>query len=33
MRDVLLRLDGLGLPAFWLETIRAELAEELEAPA
>jgi len=33
MRDELHRLDGLGRPAIWLETIRAELAEELEAPA
>lgn len=27
------RLEGLGRPATWLRTIRAELAEELEAPA
>jgi len=33
MRDELHRLDGLGRPAMWLLTIRAELAEELEAPA
>jgi hypothetical protein len=33
MRDELHRLDGLGRPATWLVTIRAELAEELEAPA
>jgi hypothetical protein len=33
MRDELHRLDGLGRPAVWLQTIRAELAEELEAPA
>ena len=33
MRDELHRLDGLGRPATWLLTIRAELAEELEAPA
>jgi hypothetical protein len=33
MRDELHRLQGLGRPAIWLETIRAELAEELEAPA
>ena len=33
MRDELHRLDGHGRPAIWLETIRAELAEELEAPA
>ena len=33
MRDELHRLEGLGRPATWLETIRAELAEELEAPA
>jgi hypothetical protein len=33
MREELHRLDGLGRPAVWLETIRAELAEELEAPA
>jgi len=33
MRDELHRLEGLGRPAVWLETIRAELAEELEAPA
>ena len=33
MRDELHRLEGLGRPAIWLETIRAELAEELEAPA
>jgi hypothetical protein len=33
LRDELHRLEGLGRPAVWLETIRAELAEELEAPA
>jgi hypothetical protein len=33
MRDELHRLEGLGRPAVWLETIRAELAEELETPA
>jgi hypothetical protein len=33
MRDELRRLEGLGRPAIWLETIRAELAEELETPA
>jgi hypothetical protein len=33
MRHELHRLEGLGRPAVWLETIRAELAEELEAPA
>jgi hypothetical protein len=33
MRDELHRLEGLGRPAIWLETIRAELAEELETPA
>jgi hypothetical protein len=33
MRDELHRLEGLGRPAMWLLTIRAELAEELEAPA
>ncbi len=33
MRDELHRLEGLGRPATWLETIRAELAEELETPA
>jgi hypothetical protein len=33
MRDELHRLEGLGRPAVWLHTIRAELAEELEAPA
>jgi hypothetical protein len=33
MRDELHRLQGLGRPAVWLATIRAELAEELEAPA
>jgi hypothetical protein len=33
MRDELHRLEGLGRPAVWLATIRAELAEELEAPA
>ena len=33
MRDELHRLQGLGRPAIWLETIRAELAEGLEAPA
>jgi hypothetical protein len=33
MRDELHRLEGLGRPATWLATIRAELAEELEAPA
>jgi hypothetical protein len=33
MRDELHRLQGLGRPAVWLETIRAELAEELEMPA
>ena len=27
------RLEGLGRPATWLQTIRDELAEELEAPA
>jgi hypothetical protein len=27
------RLQGLGRPATWLQTIRDELAEELEAPA
>ena len=33
MREELHRLEGLGRPAIWLQTIRAELAEELEAPA
>jgi hypothetical protein len=33
LRDELRRLEGLGRPARWLETIHAELAEELEAPA
>jgi hypothetical protein len=33
MRDELHRLEGLGRPATWLRTIRAELAEELETPA
>ncbi len=33
MREELHRLQGLGRPAVWLQTIRAELAEELEAPA
>jgi hypothetical protein len=33
MRDELHRLEGLGRPAVWLATIRAELAEELETPA
>jgi hypothetical protein len=33
MREELHRLDGLGRPAVWLLTIRAELAEELETPA
>jgi hypothetical protein len=33
MREELHRLEGLGRPAVWLHTIRAELAEELEAPA
>jgi hypothetical protein len=33
MRDEVRRLEGLGRPAVWLRTIRAELAEELEAPA
>jgi len=33
MREELGRLQGLGRPAVWLRTIRAELAEELEAPA
>jgi hypothetical protein len=33
MRDELHRLEGLGRPAVWLQTIRAELAEELETPA
>jgi hypothetical protein len=33
MRDELHRLEGLGRPAVWLQTIRDELAEELEAPA
>src|SRR4051812_4796599 len=33
MREELHRLEGLGRPAMWLQTIRAELAEELEAPA
>ena len=33
MRDELHRLEGLGRPAIWLRTIRAELAEELETPA
>jgi hypothetical protein len=33
MRDELHRLEGLGRPATWLRTIRAELADELEAPA
>jgi hypothetical protein len=33
MREELHRLEGLGRPAVWLATIRAELAEELEAPA
>jgi hypothetical protein len=33
MRDELHRLEGLGRPAIWLQTIRDELAEELETPA
>ena len=33
MREELHRLEGLGRPAMWLRTIRAELAEELETPA
>ena len=33
MAATLHRLEGLGRPATWLRTIRAELAEELEAPA
>jgi hypothetical protein len=33
MRHELHRLEGLGRPAMWLQTIHAELAEELEAPA
>jgi hypothetical protein len=33
MREELHRLEGLGRPATWLQTIRAELAEEVEAPA
>jgi hypothetical protein len=33
MLDELHKLDGLGRPAVWLETIHAELAEGLEAPA
>jgi hypothetical protein len=33
LRDELHRLQGLGRPAMWLQTIRAELAEELETPA
>jgi hypothetical protein len=33
MRQELHRLEGLGRPAVWLQTIHAELAEELEAPA
>ena len=33
MRDELPRRDGLGRPATWLRTIRAELADELETPA
>jgi hypothetical protein len=33
MREELHRLEGLGRPAVWLETVRAELAEELETPA
>jgi hypothetical protein len=33
MREELHRLEGLGRPAVWLHTIRAELAEELETPA
>jgi hypothetical protein len=32
MRDELHRLEGLGRPAVWLQTIRAELADELETP-
>jgi hypothetical protein len=33
LRDELHRLEGLGRPAIWLQTIRDELAEELETPA
>jgi ABC-type phosphate transport system auxiliary subunit len=33
MAATLHRLEGLGRPATWLRTIRAELAGELEAPA
>jgi hypothetical protein len=33
MLSELRRLEGLGRPATWLQTIRDELAEELEAPA
>src|SRR3954469_4244693 len=33
MREELHRLEGLGRPAIWLQTIRDELAEELETPA
>ena len=32
MRDELHRLDGLGRPAVWLQTIRDELAEDHAAP-
>jgi len=32
MRDELHRLDGLGRPAVWLQTIRDELAEGYAAP-
>jgi len=32
LRDELHRLDGLGRPAVWLQTIRDELAEGQEAP-
>ena len=33
MQAELHRLDGLGRPATWLQTIRDELAQEREAPA
>src|SRR3954464_10555700 len=32
MREELHRLEGLGRPAIWLQTIRDELAEELRRP-
>ena len=33
LRDELHALEGLGRPALWLRTIRAELAGEVEPPA